>query len=155
LWHRYLQRVLELSWSDRMLLAEAMAGLGIARLAIVVLPFRRIAPYLGHQQCESPVMDALAPPASIRRIAQAVGRVSRHTPWSNTCLVQAIAAKMMLQRRGVPSTLYLGVMKPEATRFAAHAWLRSGSVILTGALGRERFTVISTFAEEEGPHPRA
>jgi hypothetical protein len=61
--------------------------------------------------------------------------------------VQAIAAKLMLKRRGIPSTLHLGVAK-EDNRFMAHAWLRSGSIILTGGAGRERFTIISTFAEK-------
>jgi hypothetical protein len=149
LWYHSLQRFLQLSWRDRLMVVEAMAWLGIARLASIVLPFRWIAPYLGHQQRETPVMDGIGPRECRRRIAQAVGRVRRHTPWDNTCLVQAIAAKMMLQCRGVPSTLYLGVMKQGAAGFAAHAWLRSGTVILTGAPGRERFTVISTFADEE------
>lgn len=153
LWHRYLYRCLELSWSDRVLLAEAMVCLGIARLALMVVPFRRIAPYLGRQQCETPLAEASGQPASLCRIARAVSRVSPHTPWHNACLVQAIAAKMMLRRRGIPSTLYLGVMKHAATGFAAHAWLRSGGVVLTGALGRERFTVISTFAGPEGSRP--
>jgi hypothetical protein len=53
----------------------------------------------------------------------------------------------MLRRRGVPSTLYLGVMKDDTAGLSAHAWVRSGDVVLTGATGRERFTVISTFTE--------
>jgi hypothetical protein len=83
----------------------------------------------------------------VRRIGRAVVTMSRHTPWESQCLVQAIAAKMMLRRRGVPSTLYLGVTKDDATGLSAHAWVRSGDVVLTGAAGRERFTVIATFAE--------
>jgi hypothetical protein len=148
-WYRSLHRFLQLSWRDRLMVVEALAWLGIARLAIIVLPFRWIAPYLGHQQRETPVMDGIGQRECRRRVAQAVARMSRQTPWDNTCLVQAIAAKMMLRCRGVSSTLYLGVMKHGAAGFAAHAWLRSGTVILTGAPGRERFTVISTFAEEE------
>jgi hypothetical protein len=65
---------------------------------------------------------------------------------SATYLVQALAAKIMLTRRGICSTLYLGAAKA-GEGLAAHAWLRSGSVIVTGGPGRERFTVISTFAD--------
>ena len=41
----------------------------------------------------------------------------------------------MLKRRGIPGTVYLGVMKDEnrPVTLAAHAWVRCGSIILTGA----------------------
>ena len=55
---------------------------------------------------------------------------------------------VMLSRRGINATLYLGVAKnengPEA--MDAHAWLRCGGVILTGAGGVERFSAISSFS---------
>jgi hypothetical protein len=54
---------------------------------------------------------------------------------------------MMLKCRGVHSTLYLGVAKEGEKGLSAHAWLRSGTLVLTGGPGKERFTVISTFAE--------
>ncbi len=63
-----------------------------------------------------------------------------------TCRRQALAAKRMLRDPGLPSTLYLGVASDEDAGLKAHAWLRSGAVILTGSEGREDFTVVSTFA---------
>jgi hypothetical protein len=135
------------SWGDRLVLIEALAWLGIARFAVGALPFHWIASYLGHRQRESPAMADPGQQERVRRIGRAVVTMSRHTPWESQCLVQAIAAKMMLRRRGVPSTLYLGVTKDDATGLSAHAWVRSGDVVLTGAAGRERFTVIATFAE--------
>jgi hypothetical protein len=77
-----------------------------------------------------------------------VATASRHLPWNCTCLVQAMAGKAMLKRRGVPSTLYLGVAKDGETRLQAHAWLRCGARILTGWQEMERFKVIGTFAED-------
>jgi hypothetical protein len=50
----------------------------------------------------------------------------------------------MLRRRGIHSTLYLGVDR--ATGFDAHAWVRVGRVIVTGAPEHRRFSVVSTFA---------
>jgi hypothetical protein len=71
--------------------------------------------------------------------------VQGYTPWNSNCLVQTIAAKLILQRRGVSSTLYLGVAPDTHEALQAHAWLRSGSIILTGAPGHRRYTVIATF----------
>jgi hypothetical protein len=73
--------------------------------------------------------------------------MSRHLPGECKCLAQAVAAKMMLGRRGVPSTLYLGLAKDEQQKLRAHAWLRSGEVIVTGARERDKFHVVATFVD--------
>jgi hypothetical protein len=84
----------------------------------------------------------------VKQIGWAVGVMSRHTWWDSKCLAQAIAAQWMLRRRAVPGTLYLGMSKDGAQDLIAHAWVRSGHVILTGASRQRWFTVVSTFAAE-------
>jgi hypothetical protein len=140
--HRYLRR----PWGERLLLLEALACLGLARLAVLSLPCRWLFPLLGQRRRETVAADTPTLHPTLQAVARAVAATSPHTPWESACLVQAIAAKLMLKRRGLPSTLHLGVAK-EGNRLMAHAWLRSGSVILTGGAGRQRFTTISTFSE--------
>ncbi|HEX8152694.1 MAG TPA: lasso peptide biosynthesis B2 protein, partial [Thermoanaerobaculia bacterium] len=87
--------------------------------------------------------------AVLRRIRWAIGAVSRRAPWRCLCLEQAVAAKMMLRTRGIASTLYLGVARdPGNAAVQAHAWLRCGSYYVTGGETRERYAVVSTFAEK-------
>ena len=143
-----LRKFLALPHADRACLVEAGFCLGLARLAILVLPFRRVAPVLGRQMARSPEETGGAPAELLDRISWAVAAASRHLPWDCLCLAQAMAGKAMLKRRGVPSTLYLGVAKDGEARLQAHAWLRCGERILTGRQGMARFTVIATFAEE-------
>jgi hypothetical protein len=147
---RSLRRYLRRPWRERLLLLEALASLGLARLAILLLPFRWLIPLLGQQQHETPAAETPAFHPTLQTVARAMAVTSRYTPWESACLVQAIAAKLMLKRRGIPSTLYLGVAK-ENNRLMAHAWLRSGAFMLTGGAGRQRFTIISTFAEKPRP----
>ena len=91
------------------LLLEAVFWLGLARLAVLLLPFRRLVPYLGTPRYETPVMNpALPVTARALTIARAVQQAARNLPWGCHCLVQAVAAKAMLRRRGLPSTLCLG-----------------------------------------------
>ena len=142
-----LAKFTRLSWSERILLLEASLWLGIARLAIRVFPFPLIARQLGSHMAESSEADAPAHFKHLQHISWAVVAMSRRLPWECKCLVQAIAGKKMLQRRGIASTLYLGVAKKGETDLIAHAWLRCGSMTLTGARGKELFTVVSTFAE--------
>ncbi len=143
-----LAKFTRLSWSERLLLVEASLWLGLARLAIRVLPFPRIACRLGEHMAESSEADVLIRAKCLQHISWAVSAMSHYLPWECKCLAQAIAGKKMLQRRGIGSTLYLGVATEGEKALTAHAWLRSGSMILTGARGKDRFTVVSTFAEE-------
>jgi hypothetical protein len=51
----------------------------------------------------------------------------------------------MLDRRCIPSTLYLGVARDEKQNLIAHAWLQCGDVIITGKAEKDRFTTVSMF----------
>jgi hypothetical protein len=147
-WLHRLGKFLTLLPPDRHCLVEAAFWLGLARLAILILPFRRIAPLLGRNPAQSPAATA-APRELLARISWAVNTASRHLPWECLCLVQALAAKAMLKRRKVASTLYLGLAKDPDTQLKAHAWLRCGDRILTGEQGVNNFTIIAAFAEDE------
>lgn len=144
-----LGKFLALAPADRMFLVEAAGWLGLARLAILVLPFRWLARGLGRHMAQSPEEVRAAPAELLDRISWSVNTASRHLPWECKCLAQALAGKAMLKRRGVSSTLYLGLAKNAAAQLQAHAWLRCGPRILTGGQGMADFTVISTFAEED------
>ena len=130
--------------TDRLLLLEAALLLGAARLAIRFVPFARIAGRLGQHMAETPATQPPEALATSRRVRKAVELAARNLPWESVCLPQAITAKLMLRRRGIPSTLYLGVLREK--EFLAHAWVRAGEVVVTGDRGRDGFTVVSTFA---------
>lgn len=142
-----IQKFLNLPCADRNCLIEAAFWLGCARLAILLLPFRRIAPFLGRNMAQSPEVEEVANRELLDRISWAVTSASRHLPWDCLCLAQALAGKAMLKRRGMTSTLYLGLAKDDDADLQAHAWLRCGNRILTGEREMAGFTIIATFAE--------
>jgi len=136
------QALRRLASRDGALAAEAVVFLALARFAVLVLPFRRIAPRLGVHRGETPAAVDLSPAS--RRVGWAIGTASRRTPWRSKCLEQAIAAKAMLRVRGIESTLYLGVTREP---FMAHAWLRVGELHVTGGQDVSRYAVVASFAE--------
>ena len=143
-----LRKLLALSWSDRFLLIEAWINLGAARLALLTVPFKHIAPRLGRQlPPDHPVRDLPTIPPVARRIAWAIDVMSPRTPWESACLAQAVAGKFMLRSRGLSSRLFLGTRKDETGDLAAHAWLQLGQEILLGGGGRPTFTALSSFEE--------
>jgi hypothetical protein len=131
---------------EQRLFLEALFWLALSRMAILTVPFRRIAPFLGRTMAETPA-HALPHATVPAYISWAVRTASRYTPWESKCLAQAMAAKMMLKRRRFPSTLYLGLLKEGEKGLSAHAWLRCGDRILTGAPVHRQFTVVAAFGD--------
>jgi hypothetical protein len=144
---RTFTKARRLSWREWRLLADAGGCLVAARLAVWFVPFRRLANGLGDKMAESPTEDTEAQRATAARIGWAVRALGRRLPWMSQCLVQAVAATWMLRRRRIPSTLYFGLAKDTGGELKAHAWVRSGTQVLTGAKGQHTFTVVATFAE--------
>ena len=126
------------------MLAGVFVSLGLVRLALLLLPFRYISPGLGTHSAETAMDDTGSLPV-VRRIGWAVEAAARYTPWDSKCLVQAVVAQHLLRRRGIKSTLYLGVAKDPVEGLKAHAWLRVGRQTVTGG-GGQSYTVVSTFA---------
>lgn len=136
------------SRAERLLLMEAFLLLGIARLVVLALPFKWLAVSLGRHMKESGPQASASNLRHARMVGQAVRSAANNTPWESLCLPRAVAAQWMLKCRHVACTLYLGVAKDETKpeRLAAHAWLRCGEIILTGAAGHRQFTVVTTFS---------
>lgn len=142
---RKLRTYLGLPWPRWALLLEAGVLLAAAALAVAVVPFRYLAAHLGTPMRESGGPGEGQDPPAVRAVSWAVQVAARNLPWAPTCLARAVAAKLMLRRRGIPSTLYLGVAH-EGSAIRAHAWLRSGKAILTGAEANRGFTAVCWFS---------
>lgn len=123
---------------------ESFIWLGLARGSVLLFPFRSLTPYLGGLNQETSEVSLQSELAVVDQIAWAIATSSRYTPWRSNCLARAIAAKIMLRRRRITSTLYLG-LKRNADQLEAHAWLRSGEKIVTGGENQHQFKVVSFF----------
>lgn len=137
-------RAARLSVAEMGLLTEATVGLVVSGILIRCWRFRALAARLGRHMAESPIDQDRDQRAIAQTIQWAIRAVARRLPWHPVCLPQALTAQWMLRRRGVTSTLYLGIAP--GSRYDAHAWVRAGSLIVTGGPLRPEFVVVSTFA---------
>jgi len=138
------RKFLQLPAKRRLLLAEACVYLIGARIRTAAVPFRTIAPALGAAMTDSEPSLRPEQQAIAGDIAATIDQAARHLPFKLLCLQQAIAAKRMLTRRGIPGTLYLGTQRDPDGQLQAHAWLRSGVIRVTGGSGTEH-TILSRF----------
>jgi hypothetical protein len=143
-----LKRYGRLPRSRRLLLWETLIALAVARLAMLFLPFRIIADWLGTPGRESAHSTSDIHVEVAAEIGWAVRCLAHRLPWDSRCLAQALAATWMLRRRGLESTVTFGA-NGGSHDFVAHAWLRFGSCLLTGGLGHERFKTLTSLARED------
>ena len=131
--------------SDYIYFLEAWMLLHAMKLAILIVPFKRIAGRIGKVHAETSLEPLVSD--GIQHVEQAIRRASRYTFHQSKCYDQALTGKLMLQRRGLPSTLYFGLSKDSTNLLKAHAWVRCGSRIITGRVGAEGYTVIVCFGD--------
>lgn len=117
-------------WAD---MVRAVAELAIARIRLGTEETREL---LRRAAAPHDPAPALKPDrhsdALVDRVSFAIPRAGRRVPWRADCLVQALAAQHWLGRRGVVTTLVIGVDKPKPTDFDAHAWLMAADRIVIG-----------------------
>ena len=138
---RRLRRFLARPAADRRLLIEASLYLGVLRLGLKLLPFQTLLTLLNLMP-----RTRLAPlpldPRCAERLAWAIGTAGPYFVGSRPCLPQALAAQLLLVRRGFPARLHLGVIKGDQGEVQAHAWMETdGRVVVGGSLAElARFT---------------
>jgi hypothetical protein len=136
-----LYRFLSLSSRDRRLLIKAALLLGIIRLGLWLLVFQTLQGLLLRVRWKSTGLSE-ADPLSLERIAWAIRVAGRYIP-GVTCLVQALAAQVLLEQEGHPACLRIGVAKDKNGRLQAHAWTESGGKVVVGGGNLSSYTLLS------------
>ena len=139
----HLRKFLRLPTPDRRLLIKAALLLEAIKLALRILPFRVLRRLVvGAEKTAIGVRRVeLATP---EKVARAVETASRTIPGEKTCLTQALAAQVLLTRRGHPALLHIGIVKNEEGEFQAHAWVECEGKVVIGGHELERYTPLAT-----------
>ena len=112
--------------AERGLVLRAVLLVGVIRVALWGIPFRRVRQFIRACECV-PLSVPVDLPVS--RLVWAVRSASRHIPMAS-CLTQSLALQFLLIRTGRSSQLHIGVRKDPQSGFQAHAWVESGGCTL-------------------------
>jgi hypothetical protein len=134
---KLLRRWAELTAIERMLLRRAVAASIVARIALIVLPWKWLA-----KRKAPAARTALAAPSAVALVRWATGVCARRIPFQ-TCLSSALVARELLGRLGVQSTLDVGTYLDERGVIAFHAAVTSGGLTICG---ERPMTVLASFA---------
>lgn len=129
----------------RRLFLQAWLVSGLVRFSLRFLPFSKVLAWKGTAGIESPAVphpDSLDFRLAMKR---ALVLCDRYTPWGTECYTRAITGKILLNRAGLPATVYVGFAKGPDGGYEGHAWLRSYDSYLSGAEQMDRYTVHSQY----------
>jgi hypothetical protein len=110
------------------------------RGALAVLPFRSVVQYVESQGSNR--SGPALPAGDVPHVLWATHAVGNRLLRGRACLTQALVAKFLLARRGVPAALRIGVAK-DREKLAAHAWIeQDGRVLIGGETSPQRFKAL-------------
>lgn len=142
-----LRKFLLLPAAERRLLVEAAFLLGMTKLGLMLFPFQTLRRFL-ERFIEAPTVERRTNEVPAERIVWAVESAGRYMPRARTCLTQALAARILLVRRGYPALIRIGVTKKNGAEFEAHAWVESGGEVMIGGHELDRYTSLIALERE-------
>ena len=128
---RHFRRFTALTTAQKWLLAEAVLFLFSAKLLLLILPFKNVMKF----SISKKSTDRIINHGILNEIKKALYSADKLSFWKNRCLVQSIAGRWMLQRRGIPSKISFGVDLDDNRKLIAHAWLTAGNFELVEKKG--------------------
>ena len=126
-----IKRFFTLTADDRHLLIQAFALQTAIAVGLRVLRFdvlRRLVDRASSSHVDRPVDLS----HTGQRVARAVAVSSRYLGTASPCLREALAATVLLGRRGCPSHIAIGVRLADHSSLKAHAWVEAGDSVVLG-----------------------
>lgn len=153
----------------RRYLLQVMVGLLAARLALRVIPFRRLT-WFFERPSRRPRdtfaerqwlgASALAPYKVHRdeitgiereRLRKVVQWLTNEAAWflpgQTACLPRAMVAQAFLRRLGMRTILYYGATTLPGRGLTAHAWLQDGIEVVVGNTGGQDYHILARYPE--------
>lgn len=134
--------------AKKLIVFEALYYLCRSWILVRFFEFRRWKGRLGTSSTGEVFASHTKPPSEVHSVRRAINQLNQIFGGSFTCLMVAMAAKEMLRRRGIASSLVLGVNTGEVEQksaMRAHAWLYVGQVVLLGDEERKNYKAVASY----------
>jgi len=132
--------------ATKWLFVESLITSAYVKCALLFLPFRVVAGWLGQGSAGHVEAGARAEDLWIEKVKNAVRLCDKYAPWPTECYTRSLTAKIMLRRRKVASTLFFGFGRDPGGELKGHAWLKSSGRVVTGFCDFSKYEVHSSFS---------
>jgi hypothetical protein len=133
------------SLSDWKILFTSSMLLAIVALSLKLTGLKQTQSLLSRK---SPVLRTSSPPTQLqlqeaKRIASLVCISATHGIYRTNCLKQVLVLEYYLNKKGIASTMYIGVRKNQESLLDAHAWLEcAGTPLIDSKKSLQQFSSI-------------
>ena len=133
-----IRKFLDLLPKERLIFAQAWWLFLLAELALRTIPFRHLIHFTQKTcvQGREKSIRELTPP--VERLVWLVDRAGHYSLVNATCLKQALVLSWLLGRKGLITSLQIGVARHE-DGMTAHAWLEREGQVICGHTGRHQY----------------
>ena len=142
---RLLKTFLRMPLKQKLMIPRVFVLMAYYKHQVHNRPFSELAPRIGTLGYETEVVTT---PRDAVLVHELMESMFRRIGWKDSCLIRALTAKRILNSMGLKCTLYMGVRRKEGHGMTAHAWLRCGKRIITGADSMEGYTVTAIFGDK-------
>ena len=137
------------SWQQKLWFVVLYPLSGLVRAAVLTIPFKHLNRALGKNNKNHRLSSIVSEEQLLtaKNISIVIRTVSKYTPWTSNCMVEAMLARFVLRAYGIPYVFYLGVQMthdPEEP-MKAHAWVTAGPYAVVGGKNHHKFGVVGTF----------
>ena len=120
-----LRKFWSLTRREKTFLFEAIILLFISNASVKAIAFRHIDRFL-RTRWNDGIQGDVDREQEIRLVKNSISRAANLLPWKSLCLSRSIAQFIMLRRRGILATLFVGARFSGHSSLDAHAWVATG-----------------------------
>ncbi len=129
----------------KMLFFEALLTSAWVKASLAFFPFKRVLKWHGTINSESSDRADESTLLVRQQVKQALQICRTYAPWPTECYTISLTGKLLLKRREIASTLYIG-FKKEDNKYKGHAWLRANDTYISGFRESRGFRVSMVFS---------
>ncbi|MGH7259463.1 MAG: lasso peptide biosynthesis B2 protein [Nitrospiraceae bacterium] len=141
-----LQKLRRHSPRERSFLIQAWCALLVIDIALRCLPFPSIASFCRRLCTTVNDGDAVSLPP-VTQLARLVNVAGRYSPFGTSCLKEALVLSWLMSRRGMATTLRIGVARRHGN-LDAHAWLEQNGRIILGEADADAYAPLPPIPRE-------
>ncbi|MDB5110536.1 MAG: stage sporulation protein [Mucilaginibacter sp.] len=131
---------------NKLLFAEALVTSACVRFTLSFLPFKIVKGWLGKTNTRPDIELSPAQLLQIKKTYHMLKLCDKYAFWKTECYTLALTGKILLRRRDIPSTLYIG-WKKDNGKYEGHAWLKTANdAVISGNMDLTQFQVNAYFS---------
>lgn len=128
------------------LILEATFYLLISRIALKLIPYRKISVFL-NRPIKSREISYIERERLEKEVIWAICLVAKHLPGETVCFPRAIAAQEILRWYGIYTTLYYGARTDFEQGLETHVWLQDGEKGILGHNTEHPYKVLARYPQ--------